>query len=351
MNTANIKSNTSIAKAAVVEYFKPILRLVNFIKYIFATQSRDNILFDKVSNIEKNLEMRRVVDLENQEIFGRLEDVILRQELILKTIKKELAEVDTFNDKSGPEGMVSLDPERVSSWLASIKDLTESGMPEEVKGVVSEAYNLLTSVDAQPLSEVISDVIESANSLADQLGKGKPVMDIDNSDILIESEAQSTLNNIFMHVFRNAMDHGIEGIDERIEKGKSESGTIQLHVTREGEFYNLSVKDDGRGMAISRIYKMAIEKGIYQDSDPKPSATEIANLIFSSGFSTADKVTDVSGRGVGMNAVKDFLEEAGGSIDVNLGDGSEDDDFRPFTTNIKIPASFYKVALKFDKTA
>ncbi len=262
---------------------------------------------------------------------------------------------DVFRDKLGRDGEVtsgvSLDPERVSSWLENIKSLTDSGIPESVKGVVSEAYSLLISVDAQPLSEVISDVIESANSLADQLGKGKPIMDIDNSDILIESEAQSTLNNIFMHVFRNAMDHGIEAIDERLEKGKPESGKIQLHVTREGEFSNLSVSDDGRGLAITRIYKMAIEKGMYAEDAPRPSATEIANLIFSSGFSTADEVTDVSGRGVGMDAVKGFLEQAGGGIEVILGEGAEDDDFRPFTTYIKIPASFYKVALSFDKTA
>ena len=262
---------------------------------------------------------------------------------------------EVFREKLGRDGEVtggvSLDPERVSSWLESIKSLTETSLPANVKGVVSEAYSLLISVDAQPLSEVISDVVDSANSLADQLGKGKPIMDIEDADILIESEAESTLNNIFMHVFRNAMDHGIEGIEERLEKGKPESGTIQLHVSREDEFANLSISDDGRGLAISRIYKMAIEKGVYEADAPRPSATEIANLIFSSGFSTADEVTDVSGRGVGMDAVKGFLEKAGGGIDVVLGGGAEDDDFRTFTTNIKIPSSFYKVALDFDKTA
>jgi len=262
---------------------------------------------------------------------------------------------DVFRNKLGRDGEVtsglSLDPERVSTWLESIKTLTGSGMPESVKGVVSEAYSLLVSVDAQPLSDVISDVIESANSLADQLGKGKPTMDIDNADILIESDAETTLNNIFMHVFRNAMDHGIEGKEERVEKGKPESGKIQLQVTRDSEAANISISDDGRGLAISRIYKMAVEKGMYELDASKPSATEIANLIFSSGFSTADEVTDVSGRGVGMDAVKGFLEKAGGSIDVVLGEGGEEDDFRTFTTNIKIPSSFYKVALSFDKTA
>lgn len=253
---------------------------------------------------------------------------------------------DTETDKG-----ISLDPVRVSSWLDKIKAITSSDLTQDVQGIVSDAYDMLISIDAKPISDVIGDVIESANSLADQLGKAKPVIDIDNGDILISSEAHSTLNNIFMHVFRNAMDHGIEGIEERTSKGKSESGHISLITTREDGFANLAVKDDGRGIAITKIYEMAVEKGIYDADAPKPSATEIANLIFSSGFSTAEEVTDVSGRGVGMDAVKGFLEKDGGSISVVLADGSEDDDFRAFTTNIKLPERFYKLALDFAKSA
>jgi len=257
-----------------------------------------------------------------------------------------------FKEKLGRDGEaesgISLDPQRVSNWLENIKELTQTSLDANVKGVVSEAYNMLMSMEAQPLDEVISDVMTSANSLAEQLGKGKPNIEIDNAGIFIKSEAYSTLNNIFMHVFRNAMDHGIEGIDERKEKGKLESGTISLNTTKDDGGANLAVRDDGRGIAISRIYKMAIEKGIYDESDPKPSATEIANLIFSSGFSTADEVTDVSGRGVGMDAVKGFLEKEGGSINVILDDGDENDDFRSFTTNIRIPDKFYQEAVSFN---
>lgn len=283
------------------------------------------------------------------------EDVVWNQSQLLEELSGAEEIVGkyafVFKDKLGRDGEaasgVSLDPAKVTSWLDRIKSITSEELSSNVKGVVSDAYELLMSVEAKPLDQVIADVIESANSLADQLGKGKPNINIDNAGIMVKSEAGSTLNNIFMHVFRNAMDHGIEGPDERAEKGKDASGTISLDVSYDGDFANLAVRDDGRGIAISRIYKMAIEKGIYAESDPKPSATEIANLIFSSGFSTADEVTDVSGRGVGMDAVKGFLEREGGSIDVILDDGSEDADFRSFTTNIKIPASFYQKQISF----
>ena len=256
-----------------------------------------------------------------------------------------------FREKLGRDGEVasgaSLDPERVSSWLERIHSVTQEDMSANVKRVVSDAYSMLMSLEAKPLETVISDVIGSANSLADQLGKGKPTIEIEDAGILVKSHAHTTLNNIFMHVFRNAMDHGIEGVEERQKKGKPDSGKISLAVTTDENGANLAVRDDGRGIAISRIYKMAIEKGIYQADAPKPSASEIANLIFSSGFSTAEAVTDVSGRGVGMDAVKGFLEKEGGSIEVILDPGNEDDDFRSFITNIRIPKSFYQEVISF----
>jgi putative methionine-R-sulfoxide reductase with GAF domain/CHASE3 domain sensor protein/HPt (histidine-containing phosphotransfer) domain-containing protein len=256
-----------------------------------------------------------------------------------------------FREKLGRDGEAAagatLDPEKVSSWLERIKSLTQEDMNAKVKDVVSDAYSMLLSLDAKPLDEVISDVVGSANSLADQLGKAKPNIVIDNAGILVKNHAHTTLNNIFMHVFRNAMDHGIEGIEERQKKGKPESGAISLTVSADTNGANLAVRDDGRGIAISRIYKMAIEKGIYQQDAPRPSAADIANLIFSSGFSTAEAVTDVSGRGVGMDAVKGFLEKEGGSIEVILDPGNEEDDFRSFITNIRIPKSFYEEVVSF----
>lgn len=260
-----------------------------------------------------------------------------------------------FRDKLGREGEASsgitLDPVRVASWLDSIHQITSADLPSQIKGVVSEAYRMLISIDAKPVSLVISDVIESAKSLAKQLDKGEPNIVINDGNIFIEKDAHGMLNNIFMHVFRNAMDHGIEKPEERLAKGKKAEGTISLNVDLDGHFANLSVRDDGRGLAISRIYKMAVEKGIYDANAPKPAAKEIANLIFASGFSTADAVTDVSGRGVGMDAVKGFLEKDGGSIEVILDQGNEDDAFRSFTTNIRLPEKFYRVVLDFAQTA
>lgn len=246
---------------------------------------------------------------------------------------------------------LSLDPERLTGWINRIQSMTSDDLTPPVKGVVSEAYKMLMSFDTKPLSNAIEPVVDSVESLAAQLGKEVPLIDIDDGDYMIKSEAHGMLNDVFMHIFRNSIDHGIEKPEERKAKGKPEKGTIRLDSIPGDGFVTLKVRDDGRGIAINRIYKMAIEKGIYKAEDPKPTPTEIANLIFASGFSTADAVTDVSGRGVGMDAVKSFLEKAGGGIDVVLDAGDANADFRSFSIDIRLPEKFYVVVPIFAKSA
>lgn len=289
------------------------------------------------------------------------EDKVWDPEALLAELNEAEVIVDRygfmFNEKLGRGGdaaagqNVVVDAKRVSGWLDKIKSIAASAMDDNVKDVVAEAYQMIVRLGAKPLSDVLSDVVALASSLADQLGKAKPNVVIDDANIFIEESGQNILNNIFMHVFRNAMDHGIESIEERQAKGKPEQGSITLDTEVGDNAAVLSVRDDGRGIAVSKIYEMAIEKGLYSADDARPEAKEIANLIFSSGFSTAEEVTDVSGRGVGMDAVKGFLEEQGGSIEIILDDGNDTDDFRAFTTKIVLPSKFYIEALDFAQSA
>ena len=172
-------------------------------------------------------------------------------------------------------------------------------------------------------------------------------MALNSGGVYIKSSAHGMLNDIFMHVFRNAIDHGIETPDVRAEKGKQEQGTIQLDTVKGDGFIEFVIKDDGKGLAISRLYEKAVSDGVFPEGE-RPPASEIANLIFGSGFSTAEQVTEVSGRGVGMDAVKNFLEKEGGSIQVALDEGEETADFRTFATKIKLPERFYVVTPEFD---
>ncbi|MCO7223731.1 GAF domain-containing protein [Pleionea sp. CnH1-48] len=241
-------------------------------------------------------------------------------------------------DESG--GGSVLDSEQVKNILEKIKALDTQALDAPVKEVVDKTYQLFISGDAKPIGNVIDGVIQSVDSLAKELEKTPPKVNISDAGLLIKKDFYNMMNNIFMHVFRNAMDHGIESNNERKEKGKPEQGSIFLETELNSSMATFKIYDDGRGLAISKLFSKAVNDGLYEEGN-KPADLEIANLIFASGFSTAEEVTEVSGRGVGMDAVRQFLIEEGGNIEVCLEDDKEGSDFRAFSTKISLPDKFY----------
>jgi two-component system chemotaxis sensor kinase CheA len=257
-----------------------------------------------------------------------------------------------FRDKLGRDGKQGVagsrvDREQIKRLMDRISALSDTELPANVVNVVRDTYNSLAAIESEPLEAVVADVIKSVQSLAEELGKPAPEIQINENHIFTRKEAHGLLNNIFMHVLRNALDHGIEAPSERLEKGKPEQGSIQIDAAEHDGGVSFSVRDDGRGMALSKVFAKAVELGLYPAGSSRPAASEIANLVFASGFSTADAVTEVSGRGVGMDAVRDFLETAGGSIEVRLDTGDENADFRSFTTVIHLPSSLCLVPPEF----
>ena len=197
----------------------------------------------------------------------------------------------------------------------------------------------LHQIGAEPLGEILAGIIESLPSLAKELGKEAPKIAIVDNDILVRSQISGLLKNVFMHLLRNSMDHGIEKPEQRVAAGKPAAGSIRLEITVSDGRLWMNLGDDGRGLAIGRIRQKALENNVLRaDSEAAPEA--VAQLIFASGFSTAEKVTEVSGRGVGMDAVKGFLEREGGTIEIRFIDAEHGADFRQFITVISLPDKF-----------
>jgi two-component system chemotaxis sensor kinase CheA len=121
-----------------------------------------------------------------------------------------------------------------------------------------------------------------------------------------------------LHVLRNALDHGIETPAEREAAGKPALATLWLRARRDGEFVVVEVEDDGRGIDIANIRRIAVERGVIEAAEERElSDAEVLDLIFAPGFSTATQVTDLSGRGVGMNAVRNAVGHLAGSVQVS----------------------------------
>jgi two-component system chemotaxis sensor kinase CheA len=129
-----------------------------------------------------------------------------------------------------------------------------------------------------------------------------------------------------VHLLRNSIDHGIEHPDERVAKGKNPVGEVRLIASHEGNNVVILVEDDGKGINAEVIKQKALEKGLITQAEAdKMDANEAVRLVFLPGFSTAEVVTDVSGRGVGMDAVKNKIESLGGMVDVEtkINEGSK----------------------------
>jgi two-component system chemotaxis sensor kinase CheA len=165
-----------------------------------------------------------------------------------------------------------------------------------------------------PMLGLYSRLERAAMELSIQLQKPLQLL-LDGQDVAVD---KAVLNRIFdplLHMLRNAIDHGLETPAERIAKGKVETGTIRISASIVPQGVQISMKDDGRGLDVARIRQKGIEKGLCLP-DQKMSESEIINLIFEPGFSTASQVTDVSGRGIGLDVVKKELLNLGGQMEI-----------------------------------
>lgn len=177
--------------------------------------------------------------------------------------------------------------------------------------------NILDNALSTPLHEITAAVIATLPSIAKQLNKETPKVAVNDQGIRIKSPETALFTNIFSHILRNAMDHGIEKPEIRERKSKPPAGNIVISASIQYARFCCTIADDGQGLPVDILFKKGVESGKWP-SDGLPSSQTLADLIFDSGVSTKDVITDISGRGVGMDAVKQFLIERGGDIRIEL---------------------------------
>ena len=161
-------------------------------------------------------------------------------------------------------------------------------------------------------------VAEQAKSLGQRLGKGELNVQVEaGPDVRFRSELWAPFWSAFVHLLRNAVDHGIETAEARVAAGKPERATLKLLAQSDAELLTLEISDDGRGIDWAKIAEKARERGL-----PSSSEKDLVDALFCDGLSTADAVTEVSGRGVGMSAVRDAARLLGGVVTVTSTPGS-----------------------------
>lgn len=214
----------------------------------------------------------------------------------------------------------------------------------EMYVLLEELHKLNTQIQSQilelrkvPTKEILSSLNRVVRDASKQLGK---VIDFKliGGDIRIDTGISDILGNTLIHLVRNSIDHGIEAPHEREAKGKSRSGQLIVEVSLDKNNAYVQIQDDGKGLQTEIIKNRAIKNGLLSpDQANDIPEKEVWNYIFAPGFSTAEKITDISGRGIGMNAVKENIESIGGNIDID----SKTEKGSVITLTIPVPKSVF----------
>jgi len=203
----------------------------------------------------------------------------------------------------------NIDPALYQHLVAGLADLDRN---------TRDLQESVMSIRMIPVSMVFNRFPRMLRDLAAKLGKKVEFVALGESTELDKGLVEK-ITDPLTHLVRNSCDHGIEPSQERLAKGKPEHGTITLAASHQGGSIVIEVRDDGRGLSREKLIRKAREKGI--DAPDSLSDAEVWNLIFAPGFSTADVVTDVSGRGVGMDVVKKNILALGGTVDIDSVEG------------------------------
>ena len=212
---------------------------------------------------------------------------------------------------------------------------------DELDKISSNLQNTVMDMRLIPLKKVFDKFPRLVRDLAREEDK-KVDFRVEGQDIELDRTILDEISDPLMHVLRNAVDHGIEPPEERVEAGKPEQGVVELSAHREHDTVVIEVSDDGGGLDVDRIREKAVSKGLAsKEAISALPDEEVYDYVFHPGFSTNDEITDVSGRGVGMDVVKTTVEALDGSVSVTstLGEGS--------TFRIRLPVSVAIIKVLF----
>jgi len=279
---------------------------------------------------------------------GDIEVIAGHETAVLSGAQDEAGSLPAYEDRMGAQeqslrsssSTIRVDISKIDSILDTIADLSLSrqAVSNIWKSFVSEHGNTPLSIDLYRVSQSMhrrlallqSKVLEVRMVPVGQIfsrldrvvkrysaGAGKHIrLELFGEDTEIDKYVAEEVVDPLMHVVRNAIDHGIESREERLDAGKPPEGTLELRALQRGNNVIISVRDDGRGIDPERIRAKAIERGLVKRGDVL-DRTEMLDLMFLPGFSTASVVSETSGRGVGLDVVKERMSVLGGAVEVS----------------------------------
>jgi len=206
----------------------------------------------------------------------------------------------------------------ISETLGAISDGASKNF-SQFKKIVKDMQDQVMSMRMVPLKSTFQKMARLVRDVSTKAGK-KVRLEVAGEETELDKTVIEEIGDPLVHIIRNSIDHGIEPHDDRIAKGKPAEGLVRLNAFHKGGNIVIEIEDDGRGLCRDKILKKAIEKGLVEEN-ASLTDQQIYGLIFAAGFSTAEKITDISGRGVGMDVVKKNVERLRGKVEISTVEG------------------------------
>lgn len=239
----------------------------------------------------------------------------------LPTIRVKISDIDFLANLVGE---ISIFKTKIEHLIEKVDSNESQNLMNELENFVIDLRHQITKIRLVPIDHVFVRFTRLVRDTSVSLGK-QVKLHIDSSGIEIDRTVLEAITYPLLHILRNCIDHGLEKPEDRKASGKSPTGNIYLMAYNMGDKIGIKIQDDGRGINLLKIKEKAIEQGIITSEKAKRmSSEEIVGLIGTPGLSTSQEVTDISGRGVGMDVVIKQIQEVGGNMKINteLGKGT-----------------------------
>ncbi len=319
-NRANNISNTKQAKQKIKATAKQSLRVD-----LASLEQLNNLMGELLIHHNQNY-----VRNENSHLFVQdLLESMGENEVVISELIESINELKSANHQGGINQKNLLDLQSKLDTVMSnnsgaikiLEDLKSDNRKyrydwQKKQKLVLNMRDELIEIRMSPIGKVFNRFPYMIEQLVNKYAK-KIDLKISGSHILIDKAIEDKLYDPLLHILRNAFDHGIESPEERHHSGKSETGTIELRAYYQGSQTIIEVRDDGKGINLEKIKNRAIERNLLAaDRASKISPSKLLEFLFEPGFSTADKVSELSGRGVGLDVVRSQIEALNGTINI-----------------------------------
>ncbi|TCI31870.1 chemotaxis protein CheA [Exiguobacterium sp. SL-10] len=319
---------------------------------LFVTQESADVIEHAVSQVSE-VEHVHVTPYTSAEA-GAPEVAVSAESVAVAEVKPKAAETDEPKEQAVAQAKtIRVNLERIDRLMNLFEEFIidrgrlerladEVGQPElnetveKIKRGTNELQSLVLTLRMMPIEQVFNRFPRMVRSVAKDIHK-KVQLDITGAETELDRTVIDEIGDPLVHLIRNAIDHGIELPEVRLQAGKPEQGRLALRAYHGGNRVFIEIEDDGAGINVDKVRSKALERGVITTEEATTMTdNEVAMLIFAPGFSTADVVTDLSGRGVGLDVVKNKIESLGGvvTLETVVGQGTKFQVSLPLTLSI-----------------